>query len=249
VLAGVITGSSAFADSPVPPRSFKEITADGKYVFVMIAPGPVEQEASWLNKERAAAIREIRRVYFRSGLYPNDGSAEPLWTVDWYARRVELASDGIHLIRHGRWPSVPPDPPLSGIPIIGRWLSGLIHRNAPLGSALDQEALSFFANGQLLHTYRIGELVDAPDLLRRTVSHFDWEDEGRFDENRLEYMLTTLDGNRFVFDLRTGGIVTQSRRGRPIWWGWWAILGVAGIGAVVWIARRRRAKTSARGSA
>jgi hypothetical protein len=222
-LVGVIAGSPALADSPARPRSYK-VAAGRKHVFVMISPIPVEKEVLPWNEETAAAIREIRRIYTRSGLHRSDGSPEPLWTVDWYAHAVEVASDEVHLIRHGLWAVLPRD------------------RDAPLGSALDQEALSFFANGRLLRTYRIGELVDDTDLLPRSVSHFRWLDEGRLDDARSEYTLTTLDGNRFVFELHAGKIVSESRRGRPAWRGWWVLLGIVGIGAVARITLRRRAR-------
>jgi hypothetical protein len=223
-LAAMTVGSRALADSPAPRRSYKQITPGGKYVFVMISPMPLEQEVKRWNEETAASIREVRRSYARSGLYRNDGSTEPLWTVDWYAHRVMVTSDGAHLIRSGPWAGLPQD------------------RKAPLGGALDQEALSFFANGQLLRTYRIGELIDDPDQLPRSVSHFRWEYEGRLDDSRSEYTLTTLDGNRFVFDVRTGGIVSEFRWRRVTRWGLWVALGAIATGGVAWVAWRWRSR-------
>jgi hypothetical protein len=46
------------------------------------------------------------------------------------------------------------------------------------------------------------------------VSHFTWEEEERFDEERMEYRIKTQDGNCFVMDVRTGEIVSQSRDAR-----------------------------------
>ena len=152
VLAIAVTGSPTRADSIASPYSYKEVVPSGKYVFVMISPLTIDNDAGGWNEETAAGIREIRRNYKRSGMYRNDGSTEPLWTVDWYAG-VVVASDGVHLIRHGPWPALPES-----------WYKG------PLGPALDQEALSFFANGQLVRTYRIGELVKDPDRLPRRSS-------------------------------------------------------------------------------
>jgi hypothetical protein len=227
-LAVLSPGSAVLADSPAPPRSYKQVAPGGKYVFVMIAPRTVEDDVRPWNEETAAGIREIRGVYTRSGLYRNDGSTEPLWTVDWYAHGVEVASDGIHLVRHGPWAVLPRD------------------RKAPWGSALDQEALSFFANGQVLQTYRIGELVSLPDLLPRSVSHFTWLAEGRLDDGRMEYTLATKDGNRFVFDIRTGAIVSESRPPRPLLWGVVAILGAAVLALSGWlVVRRWRARSQA----
>ena len=219
-LITLTAGSSAFADSPARPHSYKRITPGGEYVFVMVAAKPVEADTQGWNEETAAGIREIRRTYARSGLYRNDGSAEPLWTVDWYAHGVTVASDGVHLIRYGPWAvlSRPREEP-------------------PSGAALEQEALSFFGNGELLRTYSIGELVDDPGRLSRSVAHFDWMAEGRFDDPLSEYTLTTLDGNRFVFDVRTGGIVSEFRGRRfPLW----VLLALgAALCGICWVVWRR----------
>jgi hypothetical protein len=214
-LAVAATGPPALADSPAPPRSYKEVAPGGKYVFVMIAPRTLEDDVRGWNEETTAGTREIRRVYARSGMYRNEGSAEPLWTVDWYAHWVEVASDGVHLVRHGPW-----------------------------ASSTDQEAISFFANGELLRTYRIRELVDNPLMLERSVSHFFWEQDGRLDDARLEYALSTKDGNRLVFDLCTGQIVSESRPVRAALWGA-AALGIAGLGLLAWLVWRRQVRLQA----
>jgi hypothetical protein len=133
-----------------------------------------------------AVGRGIRRAYSQSGMYRNDGSLVPLWTVDWYAFKVDIASDGVHLIRHGPW-----------------------------ATFTHEEAISFFANGQLLRTHLIQELVDDDTKLRRSVSHFLWREDGRFDDAAFSYALKTKDGNRFVFDARTGEIVSAPRAGTP----------------------------------
>ena len=49
---------------------------------------------------RSADVREWEG-YTQSGLYRNDGSRDPLWTFDWYAYNVDVAADGVHLVRHG----------------------------------------------------------------------------------------------------------------------------------------------------
>src|SRR5262245_22152645 len=211
------------ADSPSPPRSYKEVAPGGKYVFVMIAPGTVEDDVRPWNEETAARIREVRSVYSRSGMYRNDGSAEPIWTVDWYTHGVHLTPDGVHLIRPGPW----------------AWLGD---DKMP---DLDVEAVSFFANGRLLRTYRVRELVDAPGRFERSVSHYRWQQDGRV-SGESEYTITTLDGNRFVFDVRTGEIVSESRMGWVSRWGWQAALGAAAVVVAAWFiwhrSRRRRAQ-------
>jgi hypothetical protein len=232
LLAVAAVRSPASADSPDRPTTYTHDVPGGKYVFVMIYPGAVGDDVLRTSEAAAARIREIRHLYPRSGLYPKDGFAEPLWTVDWYAAHVEVAADGVHLIRHGPWPPAPED------------------RTVPLGEGLDCEALSFFASGRQLRTYTVRELVSDPDRLYRSVSHFMWLEASRLDDARLEYHLVTKDGSRFAFDLRTGGITTEERAPVPprvAHRGWWVGLGVlaaavaAGIGWRVW-SRARSAK-------
>jgi hypothetical protein len=209
-VAVLMIGSSVFADSVAPPFSYKKECPGGKFVFVMIAPMSVEKDAGHWIEKIGAEIRGIRRIYARSGLYRNDESTEPLWTIDWYAAGVELASDGVHLIRHGPW-----------------------------ASSTDQEALSFFANGELLRTYQIKELVDDPLLLDHTVSHFFWQSGGWMNDSRLQYTLITKDGNQFVFDLRTGEIISKSPANHNIIWPVIIVGGVAILGVIAWLIERR----------
>jgi hypothetical protein len=150
---------------------------DKAFVFVMLAPKTGGRDMG----------SHLWQVYEQSGLYRNDGSTEPLWTVDWYAFHTIVASDGVHLIRYGNWTS-----------------------------SYDKEAIAFFANGKLLRTYRINQLVDIPILLPHSVSHFDWLKSDAFDDASLEFSLTTYDGNRIVFDARTGEIISSIRPARLI---------------------------------
>lgn len=225
VVAGLWFATSAAADSLAPPWSYKQVAPGDQFVFVMIVPGPVEAEVVHWNEKTAAEVRAVRRRYTRTGMYRNDGSTDPLWVVDWYAYGVHLAPDGVHLIRPGPWASLRDD------------------RAAP---DLDVEAVSFFADGRLLRTYRVGELVDAPGGFGRSVSHYQWQKEGRL-VGEFEYLITTLDGNRFVFDVRTGDVVSASRMARVYRWGWWVTLGAAAGAVGYWLIRRRRRVEAAPG--
>lgn len=88
--------STAFATSLCPAYSYKKLSPDGKYVFIMIPPISIEDDLLSWNEEARSRIVEIRKRYARSGLYLNDNSVDPLWTFDWYAFDVEIASDGVH---------------------------------------------------------------------------------------------------------------------------------------------------------
>ena len=222
VLAALLTAPPARADQYVEPVSYKVTVPGGEFVFVMLAPA-VELGNGRLSEAQAAEIREIRRVYTASGLYCADGPAKPLWTVDWYAREVAVARDGVHMVRLGPWPGL------------------ASNRAAPLGPELATEAVSFFARGQLVRTYSIAELVDRPDRLPRSVSHFQWCRGASFDDDRLEYALATHDGNRFVFDARTGAITSQTRATPSVWWAVGGLATVAGgVALGLWLSRRNR---------
>jgi hypothetical protein len=169
----------------------------------MIAPLSPEQDAEGWEEWFAAPIRDIRRTYNVSGLYRNDGSTTPLWTVDWYARYVQVASDGVHLIRV---PSVAATSP-------------------------SDEALAFFANGRMLHSYRVRDLVDLPWLLPRSVSHIWWtaDEYLHFDDTDMTYTVRTNHGEHIVFDVTTGTIIDASHPAR-----WFGGLSIGAVLLLVW---------------
>jgi hypothetical protein len=158
----------------------------GEYVFVMIAPKPVEEDGKWEAEERVQEIKRIRASYTASGLYRNDGSRTPLWTVDWYAYEVYPASDGVHLVRPGL---------------------------SRLWSPLDcgDSAVEFYARGKRLCRYKIRELVDVPRLLISYSVSAKWRAEEEFDDKTLRYSVRTVQGERFVFDAATGDMLEGSR--------------------------------------
>lgn len=76
---------TAYADKPGPKGTHKTTSPDDKFVFVMLSPHPVEEELRFYNEDHQKVVKAIRDVYALTGLYKNDGSNAPLWTVDWYA--------------------------------------------------------------------------------------------------------------------------------------------------------------------
>jgi hypothetical protein len=205
------SSSSAFAYIPRPACSYKVGTVSGQYVFVMISPA--EGWPPGFTTDEAAAIR---RQYKQSGVYRNDGSADPVWVYDggyYYDFQVNLASDGHHLIIHQSTVEKP-----------------------------DTPAIIFYAGGRVVRSYTMNELVRNADRLKET--RLSWRgyyclDKVQFDEARMEYRVVTKDGNRFVFDVRTGEMVSASR---PLVAAVSLVLTYATIGAagiVAWLAARR----------
>jgi hypothetical protein len=100
-LALALLAGGTRASSPAPPYSYRKPSPDGRYVFVMLSPLPPEADTERWTGARADEIREVRRTYAASGLYRNDDPLKPLWTVTgyWPEGGVEVASDGVHLLR------------------------------------------------------------------------------------------------------------------------------------------------------
>jgi hypothetical protein len=170
------------ADSVAWPFSFAVVSAQKNYVFVMIAPVAKESDGSGLNKEERTEAQRLRTRYPTSGLYANDGSTTPLWAVDWYAYSVLVPSDGIHWIRLGPW--------------------------AENGST---EALTFFAKGKEIRSYRVWELVDTTFTPPHSVPHFIWMKSITIDDATRMATVATLNGDRYDIDFVSGSIITARR--------------------------------------
>ena len=180
----------AYADQEATPASFTRGSADGRYIFVMLATNtPINEDWGFFMTPEMTS--DLRRRYPASGMYLNNGSTNPLWTIDWYSFSIDVSMDGEHIVRHGPWP--------------GR-------------GEYETEAVSFFQRDHLLKTYRISDLVDFPALLPRSVSHFMWEKDGRLDgycEQGL-YVVTTLHGETYWIDPDSGEILYTRRLPRIV---------------------------------
>lgn len=204
-VAGVsLSATDASAYIPPPAVSYKVVTGGGDYVFVVIGPLGWPYYDDRANPESIP----IRAAYPRSGMYRNDGSAEPLWVfgdADTYVYRRDLTvyADGVHLA-----------------------ISSDMVREP------DHPGIRFYARGELVRSYTVRDLVARPDrLYRGETSHrgYRWLNRVDADDTRAELTIQTADGGRFVFDVRTGAILSESR---PMEW-WAVVVRVLVVGAVV----------------
>jgi hypothetical protein len=179
----VVLGSASpsRADKIAPPTSYKVASADGKFVFVMLAP-------------KAEAFED----YTKSGLY-KQGSSEPLWTVDWYARRVAVASDGVHVVR------------FAGPHTYEERLNPDRSKRVITEKDMKKEALSIFARGKLVKEFAIGDLVEDSKGVVRSVTFFRWQKESRIVDDKKQLEVVTLDGTRVLIDLPTGKVVDRKK--------------------------------------
>jgi hypothetical protein len=197
----------AHADEPVPEDDYIVEVGNGRYIFVMLASesavvGEIQDE-------------EIRAKYDKSGLYEIDETEEAVWTVDWYASKVDITRDGKHLVRWGPWPSV---------------------------EDYDELALEFYENGVLLRSYRVSDLVAAPQKLPRTVSHLSWRAESEFNAEEGELYLRTENDEEYLFDVSTGDVIEKPGPvNAPLCPG---IGGIILLGPVGGFLARKRSKTS-----
>lgn len=183
-----------FADTEAPTFPYTAETADKKYIFVILTPNC---ELCW-GSDR----------YKQSGMYLNDGSTTPLWTVDWQ-NYVFLPSDGKHIVRKGKW--------------------------TRYSATYREEVFSFISEGSVLKTYKAVDLIDFPFLLPHSSSHYK-AIRSSFDKNspndgvmmklsrgeddpinsgvnidniNQTIQIETLHGDKYLFDLKTGNILSS----------------------------------------
>jgi hypothetical protein len=177
MLAAVVV----FGDSESGPLPYATTSSDGTFIFVMLAPGETQVDGIPLVQSHQIS-QYLTAKYPKSGLYLNDGSTTPLWTVDWYAFSVLVPSDGVHLIRLGPW-----------------------------ARRLSDEAITFFAKDKVLRSYKIHDLVDIKAPLRQSVSHFEWAESMKVHDETHTLHVATISKERYAFDYASGEIVTSRR--------------------------------------
>jgi len=195
-----------------PMYTYKVVLPDGS-VFAMVAPLPADQEWFGWGTMGPVEVQAFRRAHPRSGLY-RPGAREPAWTVDWYAYdfEVELAPDGRHLVR----------------------------RNCYAAAGPADKAVSFFANGRVIRTYTVGELVDLAAL--GPPGEVYWQGgKAELDDDGLTYHVITADGVRHAFDVRTGErserLVSRRLAAASL-----AALALAAVLVALWLVRNGRLK-------
>jgi hypothetical protein len=190
--------SAADPPDPLYPVTYSTPSPNEQFLFVMLAPQSDDPKKPADNTSYA---RELRTKYPASGLYRNDGSTTPLWTADWYAYAVYPADDGVHLVRE--------DSP-------ARATAGPIAKRPPeekVQEQLDGPALSFLANGKVLKTYSVRELIAKPEDLPNSVTHVLWNAGLVLTRDGKRFVLMTQDAQQIIFDPETGNIISRKPAG------------------------------------
>lgn len=186
----------------IPQRSYTAETSDKKYIFVI--------------RRTDGEDYLVGDKYKWSGMYANDGSSEPLWTVDWQ-QRVYLPDDGKHVVRIGGWNDY--------------------------SATYREESFAFFSDGKPLKAYRVNELITFPYLLPHSSAGYginyapldpDLKHDGvvmkvdhgssgypinsgaNFDNEKRTMRIETYHGDRYLFDYTTGNIISAERPSRDL---------------------------------
>lgn len=183
------------------PTTYSTPSPDGQYLFVMIAPRPKDDTPS-LVPEKLAHQKELFAKYPASGLYRNDGSTKPLWTVDWYSYRVWPADDGIHLVRlHGDFP------------LSERFPASKRLADEIVAEQVNGPGLSFYKNGKLQRIYMVREIVKNVDSLPHSLQHVLWSADGIMTRDGKQFCMMTQDARQIFFDLETGTVAIDREAG------------------------------------
>ena len=146
-----------------------------------LTPGEWELRINTFRWKTETTIRNTAgEAYPASGLYPENGSVTPIWSVDWHAPTVYLNGDGRYLIRMGPW-----------------------------AQKRDDLAVAFYDRGKILRAYSIDDLVRNPDDLPRSTSHFRWQKQINLDDENGSFRVATLGNEIYKFDITTGRLTSS----------------------------------------
>ncbi len=115
-----------------------------------------------------------------------EGPDRPIWSVSgWYSNQTFLSYDGQYLVSMGLWS-------FGGRP------------------TAQSQGVAFYKGGKLVKEHSIKDLVLDPTKAPKTVSFYHYLDAvGGFERDLTTFSLTTCDGIRYTFDVKTGSIVSK----------------------------------------
>ncbi len=148
----------------------------------MVSPLPVEEDATGHPAFDNDGIRAIRAKYTQCGVYRNDGSTIPLWTLRYrLCQQPLLLDDGQHLVLADT-----------------DWFQSRTH------------VATFYANGRLLARHQLDDLVTVYQVSGHFLLNYPQCRSLKLDPAKLELTLRTTQGETIVFDVTTGRVVRRS---------------------------------------
>lgn len=165
------------ADSEMLPRPYL-VTQEGMFESYYFKMIP---ENFHFDDEKLVIDSEAYGKAFRLNY---DGTEVELWSVSgWYANKVYLAGKkAINLVR------------------LGNWARGQAPKSADL-------AVAFYENGKPLKSYSTADLINKPDSVIQSVSHYQWKLSSNLTRNNKYLYIETVENITYKFDVSTGEIL------------------------------------------
>jgi len=203
-LLAMFSGRPAYSCSERPPSSFVEFSQEMDHILVM-------QTRKSDSRHRSPGVSGKYRL---PGLYRLDGSSNPLWTIDWFSSTVFPHEGGRYLVQlDDRFElQQPSEDELS----LNDLEEKLFNEKPDLWFKRMKErrhAISFYDAGELLHTYRLGDLFNDPEKIELvgTCLWVKWMTDYAFDQDAKVFKLATTENLSYSFSIVTGEILQVER--------------------------------------
>lgn len=228
------------------PDSFLLISKDQTRCLVMSWPA---KSRRWTNDAGRLATLPDGRTIDLYTQFPSNGvyrlpELSPIYFLDWFARSNFFA--------------VSPD-----LDALAKFNIFALHGNLTNSAAPKPKAIRFFRHGAEVRSYLAPELVENPLCLTvppaefSSSGHWAWMDSfRRVDRDQLEvvtvrrglfirdYDLSFAPGNRLVFDLHTGALLSEDRPlGQLRRWLALGLVAAVGLGLALFVLRRSRSNS------
>jgi hypothetical protein len=197
MLCGVV-GARAEEKTLAPPYAFTKESPNGRWLFVMLPPGGALKDVPPLY---VAETQKLAAKYPASGLYTNDGSTTPIFTVDWYSFRVYPANDGLHVLSIDATST-----------FTAQYIANTLS-DEDVQKQLNAPAVVVYEKDKPIRTHLLKDLVKDPAACKRSVQHLIWLAGEAVDPSGTKLVLNTQDQNQYTFDLSSGDIISQRKTG------------------------------------
>jgi hypothetical protein len=194
--------------------SVEQLSENKKYVLVILAPIPLEEELLETQDAERDRVRQIRAKYPVSGLYTNHPTPKLLWKYlgkSYFPSSVAISEDGVYAV------------------LFGPFLTS----GAPDASDCVAE---FLVNGRLVASPWYDDLSGGDYMnLRRLLfgETFAQADSARLNNEDATFTVTTNLHEVIVYDLKTGAVVSYYEPVRRAMFVLVSLLGLA-AGVLVW---------------
>ncbi|TWU30293.1 hypothetical protein [Bythopirellula polymerisocia] len=234
ILLATLAFSAIDADAGLPDYQSRKIESkNGQYVLVLLTPKAERWQLSDLTKhiddvydylseeEKQEWIEDFKKEqvieaeYSDSGLYTNDGSTDPIWTVPYFStcQNVYVANDGIHMVvMYSPWDS----------------------------SCSGTRQLSFYKSGSKVFSYK-SEIEFVPCMFMRLLMRLSFglelpvDQDSFIDDGSTEFIVHTNQRDKLAFDLATGRLDNYSSPW-PFFFGFPVVMVPLGV----WVWNKRR---------